>query len=70
MCYHSTQLFRRHPQKYDFYVKTLSDNDVTTVEMLLELSEDECAEMGLGRPFVCTMLRKAKAIAQPPPTSM
>ena len=56
-----------HDQKYDSYVKTLSDNDVTTVEMLVELSEDDYVQMGLGLPFVRTMLRKAKLIVQQPP---
>ena len=49
-------------QKIDSYVKILSDNDVTTVEMLLELEQADYVSMGLGLAIVRTMLRKATEI--------
>ena len=40
---------------------------MTTVEMLLELEEQDYIGMGLGRALVRTMLRKAKEIATSAP---
>ena len=47
-------------QKISNCVKTLDDNDVYTVEMLLEMTENDYVDMGLGRALVRTMLRKAR----------
>ena len=45
-----------------FRIFGLSDNDVTTVEMLLELEQADYVSMGLGLAIVRTMLRKAAEI--------
>ena len=61
---HNTSVTHHHLliQKIDSYVNILSDNDVTTVEMLLVLEEADYVSMGLGLPIVRTMLRKATEI--------
>ena len=52
-------------QKITACVDILDENDVYTVEMLLELTENDYVDMGLGRALVRTMLRKAReAIVQ------
>ena len=63
MTYDSLIINSPYPrQKLASYIKILKDNDVTTVEMLLELSEQDYVGMGLGLALVRTMLRKAKEI--------
>ena len=47
----------------------LSDNNVTTVGMMLTHTEDEYVKLGLDLPLVCTMLQKANEIVNPSPQS-
>ena len=52
-----------HSQKVASIVSKLDDNLIYTVEILLECTEDDLVEMGLSRPIVRIMLRKAKEIS-------
>ena len=43
----------------------LKARDVYTVEMMVELTEDDYIDMGFGRALVRNMLRKARSIVAP-----
>ena len=45
--------------------KLLKARDVYTVEMMVELTEEEYVDLGIGRALVRNMLRKARGIVTP-----